>query len=440
MKVMKRQLFICILFCMTLSGMSQFVPQPLNYPGPGYWPFYISIVDPDHVWIGTFHESGMPYSFSIKTTDGGDSWIFDSIPVPGNPVCASICGWDTNTCFHVYVDIFGSTDPSVWKTSDGGTTWSNIITTQFTGSFINFYHAFSADTGLAMGDPRDGYFEIQLTYDGGSTWTRVPSSNIPASLTNEIGLNHSYSAVGNSIWFTTSMARCYRSTDRGQTWDVTEVFPGATMDCGVCFSTEQKGAFWKRGTGTSPLVVTNDGGVTWDTVSFPAGYKIQDMSRVPGLEGGFVVTAYQTTGMRVYFTPDLFNTLIILQSSILSTGAVEFHDAATGWLGGGESGTNEIYKFTWVLNTEGGRVDQKKLSILPNPTSGQAIVKLPEGPDFKDFEIRIMDMTGKLVVRYPLHDRHYCHLDASLLANGIYLVVLYSGNTVLARERWVVNH
>jgi hypothetical protein len=437
--VMKHPVFTCILLCLALSGKSQFVPQPLNYPGPGYWPYYISIVDPDHVWVGTFHESGLPYSYSAKTTDGGNSWIFDSIPVPGAPGCVSICGWDANTCFHVYVDRNGNLDPSVWKTSDGGTTWSNIITTQFTGSFINFYHAFSADTGLAMGDPRDGYFEIQLTYDGGATWSRVPSSSIPANLPGEMGLNNSYSAVGNSIWFTTSKARCYRSSDKGQTWDVAVLVPGVTMDLGVCFSTAQKGAIWNRGSNTSPLVVTNDGGVTWDTVSFPANYMIVEMSRVPGFDGGFVVTAYKT-GMSVFFTPDMFTTLIVLESNMMSNGAVDFRDAATGWLGGGESGFNEIYKFDWVLHSGEKSGEQKKLSILPNPSSGQALLKLPAGVDTKDIEIRIMDMTGKVVLLYPPGDRSYRVLDSSVLTNGVYLVVMYTGNTVLAREQWVVYH
>ena len=168
---MKHLVFTCILFCMALSGLCQFVSQPLNYPGTGYWPFYYSIVDPEHVWVGTFHESGLPYSFSVKTRDGGESWIFDPIPVAGTPGCVSICGWDANTCFFVFTDMNGTTDPSIWKTMDGGDTWINIISTQFSGSFINFYHCFSADTGIAVGDPRDGYFEIQITNDGGSTWS-----------------------------------------------------------------------------------------------------------------------------------------------------------------------------------------------------------------------------------------------------------------------------
>ena len=158
---MKKQLFTCMIWGMILCCQGQFVPQPLNYPGPGYWPYYISISDPEHVWIGTSREFNLPYSYSAKTNDGGASWIFDSIPVPGEPYCTSICEWDTNICFFVFTDITEG-GGSVWKTTDGGSTWSGLTTTQFVGGFADFYHAFSADTGVAMGDPTEGYFEIQL--------------------------------------------------------------------------------------------------------------------------------------------------------------------------------------------------------------------------------------------------------------------------------------
>jgi hypothetical protein len=436
---MKRQVFTLLIICLALPGIGQFVQQPLNYPGPGYWPFYISIVDPDHVWIGSFHESGIPYSFSAKTTNGGNTWISDSIPVPGQPVCVSICGWDTNVCFHVHHDQSGLNDPSIWKTTDGGTSWTNIISAQFTGSFINFYHAFSADTGLAVGDPRDGYFEIQRTSDQGLTWIRVPSANIPAILPNEIGLNHSYSAVGNSIWFTTSKARCYRSTDKGQTWAVTEIIPGASLDLGVCFSTEQKGALWNRGANTNPLVITNDGGIHWDTVPFPPGYRIQDISRVPGIEGGFVVTAY-ISGIRVYYTLDHFSTLLVLHPGIMSNGAVEFFNASTGWLGGGESGSNQIFKFTGMLDAGGESRDQATMSLFPNPTSGDIFLSLPQGLESNDLDIRVTDMTGRVMKHDSPPESADCQLDLSHFANGIYMVALYSENKILAIGRCVVNH
>ena len=92
---MKKLIIACILSLGIISSFGQFVPQPLNYPGMGYWPYHISISDMDHVWIGTIQEFGEPYSFSVRTTDGGESWIFDSIPVPGMPRCTSICEWDT---------------------------------------------------------------------------------------------------------------------------------------------------------------------------------------------------------------------------------------------------------------------------------------------------------------------------------------------------------
>jgi hypothetical protein len=423
---------------MAVSGLCQFVSQPLNYPGTGYWPYYYSIVDHEHVWVGTFQESGLPCSFSVKTTDAGESWIFDPIPVTGNPSCVSICGWDANTCFFVFMSESG---PTIWKTADGGSNWTNLISTQFTGSFINFYHAFSADTGLAMGDPRDGYFEIQLTQDGGNTWTRVPSAEIPDMLPDEMGLNHSYSAVNNSIWFTTNRARCYRSTNKGQTWDVGVIVPDYYSDFGVCFSTGQKGVIWNRAATSNQIVATIDGGVTLQPVSFPTGYNIMDMSRVPGIEGGFVITAYKT-GMRVYFTPDMFNTLFILQSNILSNGAIEFYDESTGWLGGGESGYNEIYKFAGILtSTKEALKVNDRLTIIPNPSNAEALVRFPTEGVLKSAELQVSDLTGKAIYQSHIQPGSgWTMLNSADFANGVYLVEIISGNNLISRGKWVVKH
>lgn len=438
---MKHLALTCILFCLALTGLCQFVPQPLNYPGVGYWPYYYAITDPDHVWIGTFHENGLPCPFSVKTSDGGESWIFDTIPVPGIPQCVSVCGWDANTGFFVFADSDGSTDPSIWKTTDGGTNWSNMITTQFTGSFINFYHAFSADSGLAAGDPRDGYFEIQLTHDGGTTWSRVPSSDIPDILPDEMGLNHSYSGVGNSVWFTTSKARLFRSADRGLTWEATELVPNSSLDLGVCFSTAQHGAVWNRSVNTNQLFITNDGGVTLEPVSFPAGYYIMDMSCVQGIDGGFVITAYKNS-MRVYFTPDMFSNLSIIKSSILSNGAVEFYDEATGWLGGGESGYNEIYKYTGILtSTNETLTEHARLTIIPNPSDAEALLRLPQNGNLKFTGLRVTDLTGKVIdSRSVRSSGGWIKLDASALINGVYILEVLSGNKPSGRAKWIVNH
>jgi hypothetical protein len=437
---MKRKIFTSVLLCLALSGMSQFVPQPLNYPGPGYWPVYISISDPDHVWIGTINENGLVFPYAAKTTNGGNSWTFDSIPVPGEPMCNSICEWDTNTCFFVFTDksTFGGT---IWKTLDGGHSWANMTTTQFIGGFANFYHAFSADTGVAVGDPTGGYFEIQRTFDGGATWDRIPSANIPALLSGETGINNAYSASGSSIWFTTSKGRCYRSADRGSNWAVTEVVPGSDGMFGVCFSSEQKGVFWQGDAIITDLTVTADGGTTWDTVPLPPGYGIMSMSRVPGFDGGFIFSAWKGS-VDVFFTPDLFSTLVKIGSGMISTGAISFYNATTGWLAGGESGTDEINKFTGVLTSTGEAFKEPgKVAIIPNPSAGETLVRIPPGRCLELLELRVSDMTGKVICREVISSSTgWTKLNATSFVNGIYLVEVLSDKNPAGPEKWVVNH
>lgn len=206
---------------------------------------------------------------------------------------------------------------SIWKTTDGGTTWSSHNTTQFEGGFANFYHAFSANTGMAMGDPTAGYFEIQHTYNGGLTWNRLPSIYIPDPLPEEMGLVNSYSAVGNSIWFATSMGRCFRSTDRGQ--------------------------------------------------------------------------------------------------------------------------TNEIYKYMGVLTSAGKSLTQpEKLTIIPNPASTSSLVRIPGIHAAGTLTVRVVDMCGRTVAEYPALPAEWVKLDASSYRSGVYVLQLFSGNTLLGSEKWVI--
>lgn len=437
---MRKLIIASILIWSALCATGQFVPQPLNYPGAGYWPSYISISDKDHVWIGTTREFHVPYSVSVKTTDGGESWIFYPIPVQGDPICTSICEWDTNTCFFVFTDISAG-GGTIWKTLDGGNTWANLVTTQFTGGFVNFYHAFSADTGVAMGDPTNGYFEIQVTNDGGTSWSRIPSTNLPPPVTGEMGFTDAYSAVGNSIWFSTNKGRCFRSIDKGLTWDVTTVVEATEASFNVCFSTQQKGVFWKWDDFTNNVAVTNDGGITWNTAGFPPGYAIMFMSSVGGFDGGFVATAWQNY-TDVFFTPDLFSNIVQIGSDILSIGSVRFLDETTGWIGGGESGSNEILKFTGILNGLAENIrSENKLTIIPNPTSVSALLKLPGNTGKNEFVLRITDMSGKVLFRQPgVSTSEWTTLDATRYPNGVYVIEIIMGSITMSRGLWMVNH
>ena len=292
---------------------AQFVPQSLTFPGTGYYTWYNDVVDSNTIWVGVDyipnHAGYTSYSNAIKTSDGGNTWQFFSIPDTGTVIISNVCALNASTCY--YVEFNGN--GNIWKTENGGLSWTNKTTTQFVGSWANFYHAISADTGVAGGDPNGGYWDICLTYDGGNTWSRVPSANIPTPLANEYGSSSAYSAVGNYIWFASNKGRCYRSVNKGLNWTFAQV-TGTGNNYNVCFVDNLRGVFWqpvpvfkKSPASYNNYFVTTDGGITWTQQSLATRYSIRDFSRVPGVSGGMLVAAYDNggyTSTSVLYTPD----------------------------------------------------------------------------------------------------------------------------------------
>jgi hypothetical protein len=211
--------------------------------------------------------------------------------------------------------------------------------------------------------------------------------------------------------------------------------------CRVCFSTEEKGAYWSADANSGDFFVTTDGGATWTAKTFKPGYMIMNMSRVNGFEEGYVLTAWKNT-TSVHFTPDMFQTSQVLTSSIVSSGALDFLDASTGWLSGGESGNNEIYKYTGILTApDKYQPERVKLAIMPNPTSGLARVLLPTHLSGTDCELWIYHLTGALALSMPVPATgNGVWLDGSGLENGLYLVRLIAGGRDASSCRWVVAH
>jgi hypothetical protein len=437
---MKRTIYLSVfLLAFTLSSSSQFITKPLNYPGTDYYPFLISVVNHDICWIGTLRPNYLPYSNAIHTKDGGETFEFDSIPVGGSPIILDLCAVDSLTCYYVMTDSY--TDFSLWKTSDGGTSWQNKTINQFQGNYLDFYHAFSADTGVAVGDPSNAYFEIQITNDGGDTWTRVPSSHIPAMQTGEYAFPQYHCAFGNTIWFTTCNGRCFKSVDKGLNWTVSTPVPNGTYD--VKFSGPDKGVFYPLMNGNI-LYKTTDGGNSCVADTLPFNDVLLFISPVPGLKDAFMFTAMPDNfSANVYYTPDFFNTVVTIESGMTNiNGDIHFKDATTGWLGGSGNETNDIYYYDDILTSVSDAVKTPdKLSVMPNPASQDALVKLPASFDSKPLELRITDINGKEIENHIIvSSTGWTKINAASYSNGIYIIEILSGNQVVACERWIVNH
>jgi hypothetical protein len=460
---MKRNIYLLLIsLYISIAGNCQFIPVNINYADPSYshWPDFMSVVDASHVWLGTscytLTFSKRPYSWAVKTTDGGTTWVFDSIPVPGQPYISSLCAVDANTCFYVFTD--NGMNGSIWKTIDGGSTWSKKTTTQFSGSggYADFYCAFDANEGVAVGDPTDGYFEIQRTTDGGQTWNRVNSGDIPPILPGEAGLANVYSAVGDIIWYATYMqdtsgmyaSRCYKSTDRGQHWTVSPVISHNLSWVSMCFSTAQKGVLFDPGYPGSKdqFYRTSDGGSTWTLDSISIGdLPYMGMSAVPGIDGGFVVSlnGYTFYSTKILFTPDFFSTIVVIDSNLNGIPwGIKFNNASTGWLEGNGTDSLAIWKYTGLLTSVSNALKTpEKLTILPNPTSAEALVKLPEINERDGLRIIIYSATGQVCEDKPVGSTTgWSKLNASAYSNGVYIVQVISGDRMIAQTKWVVQH
>jgi photosystem II stability/assembly factor-like uncharacterized protein len=445
-------------FAILLSGANaQFVQKPLNFPADSYFTRYHGIIDSNTVWVGaTLDTIGGSYSKAIKTTDGGNTWQFYSIPASGTYIIISdVTAFDADTCYYVLYSGAGS---SIWKTVNGGSSWTKKTSTQFSGGFANFYHAFSADTGLAGGDPNGGYWEIQKTTDGGNSWARVPSANIPASMSQETGTTPSgYSAAGNRIWFSTNRGRCYRSTDKGLNWSVKQVtnsVAGGIQYC-VCFVDSLRGVFWepmplskKSAGGYNSFYTTTDGGLTWSQQTLDVKYEVRDFSRVPGTPGGLVICAYDTSNhglTTVLFTSDFLSTLAVVQTRLLSDGTSTFTNATTGWLSGPSLQNNDILKFSGNLmefavikETAGG---SRQLQVIPNPASSEAILQVPDSFGPSVMILKIFAVTGKMLEeRRIASSTKLIRLNASGYTDGIYLIRLSEDSGESSVCKWSIRH
>jgi len=449
---MKKLLLLSALTVLFAGARAQFVPQSLTFPGTGYYSMYNNAIDSNTVWVGVDyianHAGYSSYSDAIKTNDGGNTWQFFPIPDTGTVIISNVCALNANTCYYVEYNGKGN----IWKTENGGLSWINKTITEYTGGWANFYHAFSADTGVAGGDPNGGYWEIYLTANGGNSWSRVSSSNIPPILVGEYGSSSAFSAMGNNVWFASNKGRCYRSVNKGLNWTMTQV-TSMGNNFNVCFVDTLRGVFWQpypvlKNSSTSYNIyfVTTDGGLTWTQQSLASRYYIRNFSRVPNVNGGVVISVYDNgspTSAAVLYTPDFFNTLTIIQTGLASTGESVFLNNKSGWLAGDGNYNSSLYKFIGYLpvgvsETAG---NNPLLQVIPNPSSAEAIIKVPSSFTGVAGTLRILDITGKeMELRSIPSSASYLQLDAGKYSNGIYIIQLTSDSGASAVCRWTVCH
>jgi photosystem II stability/assembly factor-like uncharacterized protein len=266
----------------------------------GFWDLsqgihYMCAVDENITWAVGYDGSGSstPVQEFTRTINGGDLWVADLIDgAPTDGDTAMIFALDDMTA---WVPIHTGTPQGIWKTSDGGDTWAQQTTADFTGGFPNCVHFWDENIGWCMGDPVGGYFQIYTTTDGGNNWIRVPQGNIPApSSSVEYGVVGYYDVVGDTVWFGTQDAtlggRVFKSIDKGYHWTVSNVIFSAGSYVDIRFKDALHGLAMDKNFEEAALAETADGGATWTLISQTGMCYAADFDYVPGTTNMYVST------------------------------------------------------------------------------------------------------------------------------------------------------
>jgi photosystem II stability/assembly factor-like uncharacterized protein len=117
-----------------------------------------------------------------------------------------------------------TTDFRIYKTIDGGDSWSMQFQNQTINAFYDCFAFWTPDRGIAHSDSVNGVFPDLRTTDG-MNWLDI-SANMPPALAGEASFSSSGTCVATegrkNAWIATggaSIARILATTDGGDTWN-----------------------------------------------------------------------------------------------------------------------------------------------------------------------------------------------------------------------------
>lgn len=215
----------------------------------------------------------------LRTTDAGTTWTSGTVPGAEQLDFRSLAAFDADRA----ILLSAGSPARMFRTDDAGASWREVYRNDAPQIFFDALRFADDARGYALADPIDGRFVLLETMDAGGTWHALPG---PAAQPGEGAFAASNSALavsGDTLWFGTggSVARVYRSTDRGRTWTAAAApAPSGAPSRGVfalAFAGDRRGALvggdYQKPDEPGAFAITDDGGTSWTPREPLRGYR-----------------------------------------------------------------------------------------------------------------------------------------------------------------------
>jgi Secretion system C-terminal sorting domain len=238
----------------------------------------------------------------LKTSNLGNNWVLRNSGLPSNITFVSISNARVIPDDIVLVAGNIGTTTYVYRTSNGGLSWS-LVFTQLNGK-INSVKVWN---GFMAGNPVSGRWSLWKTTNTGTTWDStglyLPQSGNEAGWANSLEIVQCESPT--TYWMGTNNYRIYRSTNYGINWAAIST-GGEQNSSAICISINIPGQGHGYA-GGSHLIRTTSCGSIWDTSSAPGSGNFGGITF--GYPGVYNIPSFEFFGIftvrnnnKIYYT------------------------------------------------------------------------------------------------------------------------------------------
>lgn len=267
------------------------------------------------IWLGGW-VNGTDEDIVWRSTDGGATFTRKSIATFTNSAGFTLAARDAN------IALAATWLGDIYRTTDGGANWTMVHTYGGGNGFFDGIKFTGGDSVMAVGDATDatGLYVVKST-DAGATWTRF--TNLPTfeATTPNIIASATYhqimDAIGPYFWITTYVASgtaptVLRTTNFGESWTSTAVtLTGGLTQAYSIRSINMRdlttGYLIPRQNGANLrhfFHKTTDGGATWsDTILVERGSVVKAIEPVRGTTN-LLGMGYRSSDPKAWWSTD----------------------------------------------------------------------------------------------------------------------------------------